>query len=1091
MSATRAAPILASLHRLVRSHRAAGADDRELLARVVAGRDEAAFAEVVRRHGALVWGVCRRLLQQEQDAEDAFQATFLVLARQAGTVRAGSSLASWLYGVARRVAARARAEAARRRRHEGAAAVVPGVAAADLRWDDVRAVLDEELARLPERYRAPLVLCYLEGQTQDEAARALGWSDGTLRGRLQRGRQRLRAGLARRGLSLSAALLGSALVADADAAPPAALVGAALRAATGTPTRRVAALAAGAASWLAPLWWKLAAPLLLSAAVIAGVSATAGPEGTAQPAPPAAGSPAPPAADAKKAADRHGDALPDGAVARLGTVRWRHGERVASVAFSPDGKRLASASWDNTLGLWDVATGRRLRTFRGHNDFVTCVLFTPEGRKLVSAGFDNIRVWDAETGKELRQFPHSGGVWQVALSPDGKSVAALGPTDVKRHIALWDIATGARAGELDFDGNFDGAMSLAFSPDGKQLLSGGDRVLRLFDVGTGKQRDLFGAGAQTRRLAFSPDGKTFAVGRHDATARIHDAATLKVLHELPGHKFLARCLVYSPDGKTLITADGGQTLRLWDVATGKLRRNITCDDLLECVATSPDGTALATGTLGSTISLWDATTGKRVGDVMGHESWLSFVAFAGPGHTVLSADTNGSVRMWDAASGKGLPSPEIEREYTGPVTLSPDRRTLAFGGSPGIRLYDLAAGRPGPKLKGHERQLWGLAFSPKGDVLASVAHRDGSVRLWDPATGRELRQIDTPHQNQPRCLAYSPDGKLLATGGEYDSTLCLWDAATGQKVREWAGHETGDEPYVRGVSAVAFSPDGRVLASSGADRTVRLWDVATGKPISRATGHERAAGPLAFSPDGRMLASGGSDNAVVLWEVASGRERRRLTGHAGAVSHLAFSADGRALVSASADTTLLVWSLSGRDPWRPAPESTLSSEVAKGAWDDLASADAAAAYRTVCALTAAPRQALPLLQERLATAWAVDDRKVAGWLAELDSDEFAVRAQAAKELERLGELAGPALRRALSGRPSAEVRRQVELLLERLQGPATPQLLRGFRCVEVLEGIGSDEARRLLQQLVQDAPSPRLVREAKAALERLARRQAG
>jgi RNA polymerase sigma factor (sigma-70 family) len=1085
MSATRTTPILGPLRRLLRAQHAAGAGDRELLGRVAAGRDEAAFAEVVRRHGPLVWGVCRRVLGHEQDAEDAFQATFLVLARQAGTVRAGSSLAAWLYGVARRVAARARADAARRRRHEGAAAAAASVAAADLRWDDVRVVLDEELARLPEHYRAPLLLCYLEGQTQDEAARALGWSEGTLRGRLQRGRQRLRARLARRGLSLSAALLAGTLAADAAAAPPAALVAAALRAVAGNPASRVAGLAAGAAPGAVPGWGKVAALLLLAAAV-AGAGALAYRDDRPEPARPGEGPAAAPAASDKRPADRHGDPLPDGAVARLGTVRWRHGERVASVAFSPDGKRLASASWDNTLALWDVATGKRLRRFRGHTDSVTCVLFSPDGKKLISGAFDDIRVWDAETGKELRRFDNRGG-WQVALSPDGKLLAALGPTAVNGHIAVWDVATGAKVRELTLEGNFDGCMSLAFSPDGKKLLSGGDRVLRLFDLVTGKQLDLFEAGPQVRRLAYSPDGKTFAVGRHDTSARIYDAETLKKLHELPGHKYLVRHLVYTPDGKALITVDGDKTIRFWDVATGKKGREITCDDFLECVAVSPDGGTLATGSLGSTIRLLDAASGKRLGDVAGHESWLKFVAFTGKGPTVLSADSNGSLRLWDAVSGKELPAPAVERDYTGPVALSPDGRTLAFGGSPGIRLYDLAAGKSGLKLKGHERQLWGLAFSPKGDVLASVAFLDRSVRLWDPATGKELGQIVTNHQNQPQCLAYSPDGKLLATGGEYDNSLCLWDVKSRQKLRQWVGHEESKERHFRGVSVVAFSPDGRVLASAGTDQTVRLWDAATGDPICKMAGHDRLAGPLAFSPDGRVLATGGDNGALLLWEVASGRQRRRFAGHLGSVSHLSFSPEGRALVSASADTTLLVWSVRGGDPWGPPAEAALSAEALKAAWDELASEDAAAAYRTVCALTAAPKQAMSLLQERLAKAWAVDDRQVARWVADLDSDDFAVREKATKELERLGESAEPALRKALSGEPSAEARRRVERLLARLEGPGSGQMLRGLRSIEVLEGVGTDEARRLLEKVAKEAPSPRVVQEAKAALDRLNR----
>src|SRR5215470_15714302 len=246
MTNGRIGTVLRHVRRLAATRHAESTPDRGLLERFVADRDEAAFEELVRRHGPMVLGVCRRVLRRPEDTEDAFQAAFLVLARRAAAVRQSDSLGSWLHGVAYRVAASLRRDLARRRAREAVVAEPPeAAAAAEVSWQDVRVALYEELARLPERFRAPLVLCYLEGKTRDEAARELGWSVGTLRGRLERGRDLLRSRLTRRGLALSAALLGAALTHDASAALPATLIGAAAKSAAGTVPAQVAALTGG------------------------------------------------------------------------------------------------------------------------------------------------------------------------------------------------------------------------------------------------------------------------------------------------------------------------------------------------------------------------------------------------------------------------------------------------------------------------------------------------------------------------------------------------------------------------------------------------------------------------------------------------------------------------------------------------------------------------------------------------------------------------------------------------------------------------------------------------------------------------------
>jgi hypothetical protein len=237
-----------------------------------------------------------------------------------------------------------------------------------------------------------------------------------------------------------------------------------------------------------------------------------------------------------------------------------------------------------------------------------------------------------------------------------------------------------------------------------------------------------------------------------------------------------------------------------------------------------------------------------------------------------------------------------------------------------------------------------------------------------------------------------------------------------------------------------------------------------------------------------MLASGGIDRTVRLWEVATGKERWRYEGHLGPVVKLAFSADGRRLASAGGDTSALVWSVMGRQR----PDVTLDRQRLEALWGDLAGADAVRAWRAACTLAVAPELTPPWVRDHLRPASADDARRIARLVADLDSAAFAARQRAARELEKLGELAEPALRQALDGRPSAEVRRQAERLLANLGGPVqSPEVLRGLRAVEMLEHIGTAEARRELERLAREAPAGRLRKEARAAVGRLAQQAPG
>lgn len=924
----------AGLVSLLRRRAAAPCPDTDLLRAYVERGDAAAFARLVERHGPMVLAVCRRALGDAHAADDAFQATFLVLARRAANVRRPAALASWLVGVARRVCGHARRSAARRQTAMSRVPVRASAAEphAELTAREALAALDAELARLPASEREPIALVFWQGLPQADAAGRLGLSLPALRGRLDRGRKRLVDRLRRRGLGPETMLLAPVATV---AVPPDLLARTAAVAADPWAKALPSAVVALAAS----------SPKLLPAVAVAvllagvGVAAFAGraPVADAPPVPVARG-PSSPLTD---------EPLPTGAVARYGTARFRHGTRIESLAVSSDGRFAVAASGGRILGstrAYDLTTGKdlyRLDGFRSDE----AVALAPDGKLFAAMQYDGtVHFLDAATGGELRSVKRKDNNsrtitnW-LTFSPDGKflAVAMDGKT-----IDLIDVE---KAESVRTFAHPNAVFAAAFSADGKLLAAGGydspKYFIRLWDVATGREvRKLNGHAGGVRTVAFTPDGATLASGGDDGRLRLWDVATGKETRNLKlADSRRVRSVAASPDGATVAAA--GTSLRLIDVKTGAERLKIDAQAI--SLRFDADGKAL-TGAVHGAIVRWDAATGKQLTPA-GGDAVVSRVIVNPDGSRVVTYDHAGRVRVWDAATGEGRRTIAAADQHS--IALSPDGRLLAYAtAAPDVkfkdadnpnstregarvRLWEMIADRPLDRFPTFEGQPHDLHFTADGKTLVTVDHHDAKVRVWDMANAKEARSFKAatgPSKGfgyQVWQSALSPDGRWLATGHQREvntttlfaaAPVRVWDVATGELRFTLDGHTNQ-------VDDLAFSPDGSILVTCSqnvhgggfrgnlTDLTF-AWDVATGKRVAAAEqGLGIGAGVVTYSMDGKLLATASADGTIRLWDTATWKERSQFRGHRDFVTALAFTPDGKRLLSGGADTTVLAWDL--------------------------------------------------------------------------------------------------------------------------------------------------------------------------------------
>jgi RNA polymerase sigma factor (sigma-70 family) len=1084
--------------------------DFELLSRFAKRRDAEAFAQLVHRHAAQVWAVCRRLLVSEADREDALQATFLALARQAAHLDRRAPLGCWLHTTAWRIARKAQVRAQRRGARELPADCPTGTdVLREVSSRELLRIVDEEIERLPQQLRAPLVLCCLEGRTRDEAAQAIGCSVPVVKSRLERARGLLRQRLERCGIALPAAFLVIGIGADHVGA---ALVAKVLGSALHSTSASVSALAAAASP--GPGRFIVTAMSLVGMCLL-GVAAFGLARGNSAPAAPQTAEPAqldtaPKVDERVVLKDGIGDRLPEAALLRLGTRRFRHPSSAAGLALSPDEKTVATLGWEG-MYAWNTATGAE-RWHAGPKELQSdlnpavgaCrLVFCPDSTRCISlSSGPEFKLWDVATGKATTvpvvlpdgkpRMPFDS----LDLSPDGKTLA-LGGQD---GVYMCDLAgmVSARIPSNPVqpgDPNKDRLLAWRgfsygrFAPDGKTLAvvtSEMPDVVKICKTTDGSEQSRLPLGKRYLDSAFSPDGSLLAVAERDDTIRVYELRTGKRLHAWPisikgaNENYIFQ-VVFAPDGKTVVAASSDNLIRIWDVASGAEVGQLKGHHWYPwgLAFTSDSKTLYSTGWDGD-IRRWDLTARKQLPLPFGIRG-TAVVAAAPDGQSVVYVDGDGNLRFVDTKHGRELRVVSLPGLAPNLLLFAPDGRSLAVTASCGASVVagvlDVGTGnvtwrREWAKGRDPHASVTELAFTNDGRRLAAMVFRQGQARVWD------LHDKDKPlvlKHPDGYGLAFSPDGKTLATVG-WDRKLRFWDPKSGELKKEsLASPPPRKVPGARDTTdtrlwAVAYSPDGTRIAAADLNDHLWMWDAdsLTLRFVVHTDDIFRH-NCMTFSPDGLWLGTGGATGNVKVWDAMTGQLVWNRGSHAGDLFRLSFGRDSRCLLSGAADGVGYLWDLRPRD---------LPAKKVDELWTDLIGADGPSAYRAFWTLLDQPDAAIALLSERGNQMLAkLRAEQIEKWIADLDSSTFAAREAATNELARHLLTAVPLMKEALAKQPPLEQRRRLESLLQQ-HDHLRPRI---DLVVSVLTHLETPAAKRLLSHWAEADPAGPLGRAAALA----------
>ena len=583
-----------------------------------------------------------------------------------------------------------------------------------------------------------------------------------------------------------------------------------------------------------------------------------------------------------------------------------HTNWLTDVAVSEDGRFLATTGFDNSVKLWDAETGQELRTFTDHSRVVNGVAFSPNGERLASVSSDGfVIVYDLETGERLAVINGNDGAIQgVTFSPDNIHIATANGDGTVR---VWNTDSrrsryrlfGHDAPVRDVDFNADGSLLASAGEDGRSIIwdmAKGGPVYSVDPYDEDTENDLIATS-----VAFSPDGNRIITGYDDGVSRVWNYKNEGLLFNLIGHASTVFDVAYSPDGKLMASSSGDSTTKVWDAETGKALYTLSGHNgPVTAVAFSPDSARIATASQDSTAKIWNSEAGLDVLILSQHREPINTVAFNNNGNMVATASDDRTAKVWDAITGDVVYSLNTHSQPVNSVAFSPDGQLIATASDDfNARLWDMATGEIRLPILPHESPVNWVAFDTDGAKLVTASD-DGSVSQWNILTGDLLQTFR--HETAVNMAIYSPDQTWLAIADDNGNAL-IWDATTGEEITRLSGHEGP-------VNHIAFSDDGRRLATAGGDGTAKLWDISSSTILRSFSGHTGPVMSVAISPDGTRLATASVDRTVKLWNTETGQVLRTLLGHTAPVNSVVFSPDGARLATASADGTAQINDLS-------------------------------------------------------------------------------------------------------------------------------------------------------------------------------------